>query len=71
MSEFSDEVDFIFERRLRFMMSELGEIDFVVLEEFKKGRKYIYEGNYRFIDFVYMDEELLRGFDREVFEVVF
>lgn len=71
LSEFSDEVDFIFERRLRFMMSELGEIDFVVLEEFKKGRKYIYEGNYRFIDFVYMDEELLRGFDREVFEVVF
>ncbi len=50
-SELSDEVDFTFERRLRPTMSELGgEIDPAALEEFKKGRKYIYEGNYKLTD---------------------
>ncbi|MBP1912331.1 Glu-tRNA(Gln) amidotransferase subunit GatE [Thermococcus stetteri] len=68
-SELSDEVDFTFERRLRPTMSELGEIDPAALEEFKKGRKYIYEGNYRLTDLVYMDEEPPRGPDREALEV--
>ncbi|QDA32342.1 Glu-tRNA(Gln) amidotransferase subunit GatE [Thermococcus indicus] len=56
-SEMSDEVDFTFQRRLRPTISELGEIDPAALEEFKKGKTYIYEGNYRLADLVYMDEE--------------
>jgi len=68
-SELTDEVDFTFERRLRPTMSELGEIDPAALEEFKKGRKYIYEGNYELSDLVYMDEEPPRGPDREALEV--
>ncbi|ASJ03228.1 glutamyl-tRNA amidotransferase [Thermococcus profundus] len=68
-SELSDEVDFTFERRLRPTMSELGEIDPAALEEFKKGKKFIYEGNYKLTDLVYMDEEPPRGPDREALEV--
>jgi len=68
-SELTEKVDFTFERRLRPTMSELGEIDPAALEEFKKGRKYIYEGNYELSDLVYMDEEPPRGPDREALEV--
>ncbi|WP_457750742.1 Glu-tRNA(Gln) amidotransferase subunit GatE [Thermococcus sp.] len=68
-SELTEKVNFTFERRLRPTMSELGEIDPAALEEFKKGRKYIYEGNYELSDLVYMDEEPPRGPDREAFEV--
>ena len=68
-SELNEKVDFIFERRLRPTMSEMGEIDPAALEEFKKGRKYIYEGNYELTDLVYMDEEPPRGPDREALEV--
>ncbi|WP_457742692.1 Glu-tRNA(Gln) amidotransferase subunit GatE [Thermococcus sp.] len=64
-SELTDRVDFTFERYLRPTMSELGEIDPAALEEFKKGRKYIYEGNYELSDLVYMDEEPPRGPDGE------
>ncbi len=56
-SELHEEVDFTFQRRLRPTMSELGEIDQAALEEFKKGKTYVYEGNYKFSDLVYMDEE--------------
>ena len=68
-SELTEGVDFTFERRLRPTMSEMGEIDPAALEEFKKGRKYIYEGNYELTDLVYMDEEPPRGPDREALEV--
>ena len=68
-SELTERVDFTFERRLRPTMSEMGEIDPAALEEFKKGRKYIYEGNYELTDLVYMDEEPPRGPDREALEV--
>ncbi len=68
-SELTEKVDFTFERRLRPTMSELGEIDPAALEEFKKGRKYIYEGNYELSDLVYMDEEPPRGPDTEALEV--
>ncbi|WP_297498893.1 Glu-tRNA(Gln) amidotransferase subunit GatE [Thermococcus sp.] len=68
-SELNEKVDFIFERRLRPTMSEMGEIDPAALEEFKKGRKYIYEGNYELTDLVYIDEEPPRGPDREALEV--
>ncbi|WP_297466848.1 Glu-tRNA(Gln) amidotransferase subunit GatE [Thermococcus sp.] len=68
-SELTEKVDFTFERRLRPTMSELGEIDPAALEEFKKGRKYVYEGNYELSDLVYMDEEPPRGPDRETLEV--
>ena len=68
-SELTERVDFTFERRLRPTMSELGEVDPAALEEFKKGRKYIYEGNYELSDLVYMDEEPPRGPDREALEV--
>ncbi|NJF24373.1 Glu-tRNA(Gln) amidotransferase subunit GatE [Thermococcus sp. Bubb.Bath] len=68
-SEFSEEVDFTFERRLRPTMSELGEIDPAALEEFKKGKKFIYEGNYKLTDLVYMDEEPPRGPEGEALEV--
>ena len=68
-SELTEGVDFTFERRLRPTMSEMGEIDPAALEEFKKGRKYVYEGNYELTDLVYMDEEPPRGPDREALEV--
>ncbi|WP_010478006.1 Glu-tRNA(Gln) amidotransferase subunit GatE [Thermococcus zilligii] len=68
-SELTEKVDFSFERRLRPTMSEMGEIDPAALEEFKKGSKYIYEGNYELTDLVYMDEEPPRGPDREALEV--
>ncbi|WP_048147892.1 Glu-tRNA(Gln) amidotransferase subunit GatE [Palaeococcus ferrophilus] len=68
-SEFSEEVDFTFERRLRPTMSELGEIDPAALEEFKKGKFYVYEGNYELTDLVYMDEEPPRGPDEEALKV--
>jgi len=68
-SELTDDVDFTFERRLRPTMSELGEVDPAALEEFKKGRKYVYEGNYELSDLVYMDEEPPRGPDKEALEV--
>lgn len=68
-SELTEKVDFTFERRLRPSMSELGEIDPAALEEFKKGRKYIYEGSYELGDLVYMDEEPPRGPDKEALEV--
>ncbi len=68
-SELTDEVDFTFERRLRPTMSELGEVDPAALEEFKKGKKYVYEGNYELSDLVYMDEEPPRGPDREALEI--
>ncbi|MDK2853900.1 MAG: glutamyl-tRNA(Gln) amidotransferase subunit [Thermococcaceae archaeon] len=56
-SELHEEVDFTVERRLRPTMSELGEIDQAALEEFKKGRVFVYEGNYKYSDLVYLDEE--------------
>ncbi|NJE06434.1 Glu-tRNA(Gln) amidotransferase subunit GatE [Thermococcus sp. M36] len=68
-SELAEGVDFTFERRLRPTMSELGEVDPAALEEFKKGKKYIYEGSYELADLVYMDEEPPRGPDREALEV--
>ncbi|WP_297464932.1 Glu-tRNA(Gln) amidotransferase subunit GatE [Thermococcus sp.] len=67
--ELTERVDFTFERRLRPTMSELGEIDPAALEEFKKGRKYVYQGNYRLTDLVYMDEEPPRGPDGEALKV--
>ncbi|ASJ10891.1 glutamyl-tRNA amidotransferase [Thermococcus sp. P6] len=67
--EFSDEVDFTFRRRLRPTISELGEIDPAALEEFKKGRSYVYEGNYRLTDLVYMDEEPPHMPDEEALRV--
>ncbi len=68
-SEFSEEVDFTFERKLRPTISEMGEIDPAALEEFKKGKKYIYQGNYRLTDLVYIDEEPPRGPDTEALKV--
>ncbi len=68
-SELNDGVEFRFQRRLRPTMSEIGEIDPAALEEFKKGRTYIYEGNHRLADLVYIDEEPPRGPDMEALEV--
>ncbi|NJE07465.1 Glu-tRNA(Gln) amidotransferase subunit GatE [Thermococcus sp. M39] len=68
-SELHEEVDFTFQRRLRPTMSELGEIDQAALEEFKKGRTYVYEGNYKFSDLVYMDEEPPHMPDEEALRV--
>ena len=68
-SELSDEVDFTFERRLRPTISELGEIDPAALEEFKKGRTYIYEGSYELADLVYMDEEPPHMPDEEALKI--
>lgn len=68
-SELHDEVDFHFERRLRPTMSELGEIDQAALEEFKKGRTFVYEGTYRYSDLVYMDEEPPHLPDEEALKV--
>ena len=68
-TEMSDEVDFKFQRRLRPTISELGEIDPAALEEFKKGKTYIYEGNYRLADLVYMDEEPPHMPDEEALKV--
>jgi len=68
-SELYEEVDFTFQRRLRPTMSELGEIDQAALEEFKKGRIYVYQGNYEFSDLVYMDEEPPHMPDEEALRV--
>ncbi|WP_048159718.1 Glu-tRNA(Gln) amidotransferase subunit GatE [Thermococcus barophilus] len=68
-SELHEEVDFTFQRRLRPTMSELGEIDQAALEEFKKGKTYVYEGNYKFSDLVYMDEEPPHMPDEEALRV--
>ncbi|AEH24838.1 Glu-tRNA(Gln) amidotransferase subunit GatE [Pyrococcus yayanosii] len=68
-SELNDKVDFTFQRRLRPTMSELGEIDPAALEEFKKGRVYVYEGNYELTDLVYMDEEPPHMPDEEALRV--
>lgn len=68
-SELHEEVDFTFQRKLRPTMSELGEIDQAALEEFKKGKTYVYEGNYKFSDLVYMDEEPPHTPDEEALKV--
>ncbi|ACJ15887.1 archaeal Glu-tRNA(Gln) amidotransferase, subunit E containing GAD domain [Thermococcus onnurineus NA1] len=68
-SELSDEVEFTFQRRLRPTISELGEIDPAALEEFKKGRTYIYEGSYELADLVYIDEEPPHMPDEEALKV--
>ncbi|NJE84670.1 Glu-tRNA(Gln) amidotransferase subunit GatE [Thermococcus sp. CX2] len=68
-SELSDEVEFTFQRRLRPTISELGEIDPAALEEFKKGRTYIYEGSYELADLVYIDEEPPHMPDEEALRV--
>ncbi|NJE60835.1 Glu-tRNA(Gln) amidotransferase subunit GatE [Thermococcus sp. 21S7] len=68
-SELSDEVEFTFQRRLRPTISELGEIDPAALEEFKKGKSYIYEGNHLLADLVYMDEEPPHMPDEEALKV--
>lgn len=68
-SELSDEVEFAFQRRLRPTISELGEIDLAALEEFKKGRTYIYEGSYELADLVYIDEEPPHMPDEEALRV--
>ena len=68
-SELNDGIDFRFQRRLRPTMSEIGEIDPAALEEFKKGRTYVYEGNHRLADLVYIDEEPPRGPDPDALEV--
>ena len=68
-SELHEEVDFTFQRKLRPTMSELGEIDQAALEEFKKGRIYVYQGNYKFSDLVYMDEEPPHTPDEEALKV--
>ncbi len=53
--EFND--DFEIERKLRPTMSEMGEIDQAALEEVKKGKKFVYHGNEKKSDLVYLDEE--------------
>ena len=68
-SELYDKVGFTFQRRLRPTMSELGEIDPAALEEFKKGRTFVYEGNYKFSDLVYIDEEPPHSPDEEALRV--
>ncbi|WP_297068861.1 Glu-tRNA(Gln) amidotransferase subunit GatE [Thermococcus sp.] len=68
-SELNDGIDFRFQRRLRPTMSEIGEIDPAALEEFKKRRTYVYEGNHRLADLVYIDEEPPRGPDPDALEV--
>ncbi|AIF69129.1 glutamyl-tRNA(Gln) amidotransferase [Palaeococcus pacificus DY20341] len=68
-SELHDEVNFTFQRKLRPTMSELGEIDQAALEEFKRGRTFVYEGNYKYSDLVYMDEEPPHAPDDEALKV--
>ncbi len=49
--------DFKIKRKLRPTMSEMGEIDQAALEEVKKGKKFVYHGNEKNSDLVYLDEE--------------
>ncbi len=51
------EPDFIIVRRLKPVQSELGEIDRAALEEYLKGRVYVYEGFYENTCLVELDEE--------------
>jgi glutamyl-tRNA(Gln) amidotransferase subunit E len=52
-----DEADILVERRLRPTQSELGEIDRAALEEFLKGKSYIYEAYSTSNCLVELDEE--------------
>jgi len=52
-----DKPDYTIERKLRPVVSELGEYDKAALEAFEKGLKYIYEGYNDTISLVELDEE--------------
>ncbi len=52
-----DKPDFIVKRRLRPVASESGAFDKAAMQEFKKGKEFIYEGYYNKTCLVELDEE--------------
>ena len=61
--------EYLFERKLRPTMSELGEIDPAALFEFKKGRTYVYEAYSDVCCLVEMDEEPPHDLNKEALEI--
>lgn len=64
-----DEADIKVERRLRPTQSELGEIDRAALEEFLKGRSYIYEAYSTSNCLVELDEEPPHSPNQEAIDI--
>jgi len=61
--------DIIFERRLRAVIGETGEIDKAAAYEMAKGKKFIYEGDSKDCCLVEMDEEPPHQINKETVEV--
>ncbi|MCR4368808.1 MAG: Glu-tRNA(Gln) amidotransferase subunit GatE [archaeon] len=60
-----DAPDYTIERKLRPVVSELGEFDKAALEAFKKGHTFIYEGYNDTISLIELDDEPPQPADRE------
>ncbi len=65
-----DKPDYTLERRLRPVVSELGELDKAALEAHKKGLTYIYEGYNDTISLVELDEEPPQPIDSKALDTV-
>ncbi|MEE8168868.1 MAG: Glu-tRNA(Gln) amidotransferase subunit GatE [Candidatus Hydrothermarchaeales archaeon] len=65
-----DEADILVERRLRPTQSELGEIDRAALEEFLKGKSYLYETYSDSNCLVELDEEPPHTPNQEAIDIV-
>src|SRR3989344_1183376 len=60
-----DEPDYRVERKLRPVVSELGEFDKAALEAFRKNLTYIYEGYNDTTSLIELDEEPPQPVDKE------
>jgi len=65
-----DKPDYTIERKLRPVVSELGEYDRAALEAFKKNLTYIYEGYNDTISLVELDEEPPQPVDEDALKTI-
>ncbi|MCR4335602.1 MAG: Glu-tRNA(Gln) amidotransferase subunit GatE [archaeon] len=65
-----DKPDYTIERKLRPVVSELGEFDRAALEAFKKKLTYIYEGYNDTISLVELDEEPPQPIDEDALKTI-
>lgn len=66
-----DVPDYIIERKLRPVASELSEFDAAALQEFKKNRVYKYHGYYDSICLVELDEEPPHNINQQALNIAF
>ena len=64
----TSKADVLFERRLRFSQSELGNVDEAALFEFKKNKKFVYEASSLSSCLVEYDEEPPHNINQEALE---